>query len=179
MTAPVDLRERLAIADRRLLLADYLRQWRFRNLLTTSQAARRIGGISHSYVEAIEEARYEPAEVPPPILQSLKRLAGPLPDGLTFPEPPTDAAAPMAGGVPDGAGDRPDPAGRSPAPEGPDGPERGPDDDEALALSLIDGRIAVRAFDMVTLFTRAGAIHFAQRLHDFARDAGPLSTRPT
>lgn len=169
-----DLREQLAIVDRQLLLADYLRQWRFREGLTTGMAARRIGGISHSYVEAIEEARYQPAELPPPIMHGLMRLAGPLPAGLTYSEPPEDAAAPTAGGIPDGAGDGADPARRSPAPEGPDGPERG--DEDFPRLTLRDGRIAVRPLDMVTLFTPAEAVRFARSLENFAQRAIDFDT---
>ncbi len=171
-----DLREQLAIVDRQLLLADYLRQWRFREGLTTGMAARRIGGISHSYVEAIEEARYQPAELPPAIMHALMRLAGPLPVGLTYSEPPEDAAAPTAGGIPDGAGDGADPARRSPAPEGPDGPERDGDEDFPR-LSLRDGRIAVRPLGKVTLFTPAEAVRFARSLENFAQRARSISTR--
>jgi hypothetical protein len=174
-----DLREQLAIVDRQLLLADYLRQWRFREGLTTGMAARRIGGISRSYVEAIEEARYQPAELPPPIMHALMRLAGPLPVGLTYSEPPEDAAAPTAGGIPDGAGDGADPARRSPAPEGPDGPERDrPEDDRLPLVALMLGDVVMIFPDrkLVRVLMPDEAARLGGRLQDLARRARSIST---
>ncbi|MBP8231978.1 MAG: helix-turn-helix domain-containing protein [Rhizorhabdus sp.] len=127
----LSLQERLIIADRQLALADHVRQWRFGAGLSVQQAARRIPGISHSYIEAIERAAYQPHEIPAGIMAAIIRQAGPLPAALSYEEAPPMAALPT-GGFPEGAGeDRAGPR-RSPAPEGVDGPEREPDEDSDL-----------------------------------------------
>ncbi|MFZ5704931.1 MAG: hypothetical protein ACOY5R_06650 [Pseudomonadota bacterium] len=133
------LQERMTIADRQLLLADHVRQWRFRVGLSTQQAARRIPGVSHSYVEAIERAAYQPHEIPAEILSAIIRHAGPLPEGLDYFEAPPAAVDPTCGGCTEGAGDERAGPRRAPAPEGPDGPDRLPDDDDWLPQFAAQG----------------------------------------
>lgn len=124
----LSLQERLTIADRQLALADHVRQWRFGAGLSVQQAARRIPGVSHSFVEAVERGVWQPHEIPTEIMAAIIRHAGPLPEALNYYEAPPMAALPTSGFPEDAGEDRAGPR-RSPAPEGVDGPEREPDED--------------------------------------------------
>ncbi|KQX19353.1 MULTISPECIES: hypothetical protein [unclassified Sphingomonas] len=190
MTAPApDLIAQLAIADRKLLFAGYMRSWRFAKRLTQRQAARMIGRVSLSFVDAVERAIYDPNDIEPAVMWPLLRLAGPLPDGLDYqdPEPPR-APLTSGSGEPDGADDHGAGRRRSSAPEGPDGPDRddpdreGPEDDPVPILSLMHGEIAMQPFPdraLVRVLTPDEATRLAERLDQFAHYARSLSTLPS
>lgn len=73
--APADIAQREGFAN-------WMRYQRVARQLSTEQLARRIGQISHSYIEAIELSGYATDKVPADLLQRIERVLGPLPIAL-------------------------------------------------------------------------------------------------
>jgi hypothetical protein len=187
MNAPA-MRQRASAAEleahhgRCLLLADYVRSWRLGARMSSIQAARGIGGISHSWIDAAERTMFDPAAVPPEILMRLHRRVGGEAPAFLLPylTAPQGAGAASAAGTPDGAGDDEFPVRQSPAPEGPDGPARRTDDDAdepAFPHVMLRAEFGETMIETVfgcgshKIFTADEALLFAERLLAAVREA--------
>ncbi len=73
--APADIAQREGFAN-------WMRYQRVARQLSAEQLARRVGQISHSYIEAIELSGYATDKVPADLLQRIERVLGPLPIAL-------------------------------------------------------------------------------------------------